>query len=121
MYFTNSEKAAILKVMASIIVADKKVHPNESNWLEIVSSKLGVDPLVENLADNMNQNETSHTISNMNIAQKRMVCAILIGAMMADNEADWRESMTLNYIISECNLPRLSNSEYQQELALLLK
>lgn len=116
MYFTNTQKAAILKAVSSIIVADQHVHPLEMEFMNRVSAKLGIDSTIERIADGMDQNDTTQTISSMNSAQKRLVAATIIGTLMADDKVDFRESVTMGYIFEESNLPRLSNAEYMNEV-----
>ena len=116
MYFTNTQKAAILKAVSSIIVADRHVHPLEMEFMNRVAAKLKIDSTVEGIADDMNQDDTTQAISSMDSAQKRLVAATIIGTMMADNKADFRESATMGYIFEECGLPRLSNAEYMNEV-----
>lgn len=119
MYFTSKEKQAILSVFGQMIKADGRIDSGEIAMTIFIVDKLKVEKTDLDASLKIPVNEQLSIISQMNQAQKRLVFAILLGAMLADKEIDNKEKGLLTLIGAFCDLPTLNPEEVMEELQKL--
>lgn len=114
--FINDEIVAVYKAADLMVLADKKVLPEEIATVEEAMGKLGIISLldlekIKVSANEMSEEECYGQLAFLNDEQKRFVSAILGAISSSDGDIDDLELELWRDICYKCDLPKMSNRQ----------
>lgn len=111
MYFTNSEKQAIYRLLMNMSLVDNDIDSKEVILTMAVVEKLGISDYDIDRATSITINDALEIVSNMTSAEKDFVCSAL-GTMIAiDGEFNPKEMLLWGIITERCGFPEMNLKE----------
>ena len=111
MYFTNSEKQAIYRLLMDMSVIDNDVDSKEVILTMAVVEKLDISDYDRDRATAITIENALEIVANMTSTEKDFVCSAL-GTMIAiDGEANPKEMMLWGIITARCGFPEMNLME----------
>lgn len=115
MQLTNIELAAVLKLGSDMLMADGKIHENETAVLTIEVMKFGVTPEklehLLKLAKAMDPVEAIATVESFDNEEKKHVTSFLAAVMASDGEIADSELALWNLVSGLASLPTMTVQE----------
>ena len=111
MYFSSSEKAAILRLFVLIIGADNRIDKSEMALSALYSKKLSITPTEIELSKTIDNQTALIIVSGMTDEEKKVVCALLGELMAVDGEVAENEQVVWSLISEICGFPQMSIRE----------
>ena len=114
--FTEKEIIATYKAADLMVLADKKILPEETATVNDAMAKLGVFNLkeledIKIAANEMQEDECYGLLAFLDYEQKKFVSSMLGSISSSDGDIDDSELELWRSICSNCDLPKMSNRQ----------
>lgn len=121
MYFTNQEKAAIVKLEKLMVAIDGKLEKNEGIVMAHEMQRMGVTDAkaVLEAADAMDFGTACSIVSKLSASDRKYVCAVLGTIIAADYNIDSTETKMWSLLTVLCNFPEMTIAQAVEYLAKL--
>lgn len=104
MSWTIKEKFAVLKSIAFLVGADKRIAPQEMALISGFLKKYGLDISAMNEQAKMTQSEMENIISNFSKTDKELVISYWKEAITCDGDIDDREVKVMVMMAENCDI-----------------
>jgi hypothetical protein len=113
MYFTETERVAIVKLTQLIIAADGKVKDIEVAVVAREMHRMGISNAqpVLTASNEMDFGTACSIVSKMSAAEKRYVCAVMGAIIAVDLDIDETETDMWSLISLLCDFPEMTITE----------
>ena len=121
MYFTDQEKAAIVKLAKLMIAIDGKFEKNEGIVMANEMIRMGItDPKpILAASDAMEFGAACSVVSKMSSTEKKYVCSVLGTIIAADYDIDETETKMWTLMSVLCDFPEMTIAQAVEYLAKL--
>ena len=121
MYFTNSEKQAIYRLLMDMSLIDNDIDSKEVILTMAIVEKLNISDYDRDKATAITIDNALETVSNMTSTEKDFVCSAL-GTMIAiDGEVNPKEMLLWGIITERCGFPEMNLMEAGEKLQRYLQ
>lgn len=111
MYFTNSEKQAIYRLLMDMSLIDNDIDSKEVILTMAIVEKLNISDYDRDHATAITIDNALETVANMTSTEKDFVCSAL-GTMIAiDGEVNPKEMLLWGIITARCGFPGMNLME----------
>ena len=111
MYFTNSEKQAIYRLLMDMSLIDNDIDSKEVILTMAIVEKLNIFDYDRDRATAITIDNALETVANMTNTEKDFVCSAL-GTMIAiDGEVNPKEMLLWGIITEQCGFPEMNLME----------
>ena len=116
MYFTNSEKQAIYRLLMDMSLIDNDIDSKEVILTMAIVEKLNISDYDLDRATAITIDNALETVANMTNTEKDFVCSAL-GTMIAiDGEVNPKEMLLWGIITERCGFPEMNLMEAGAQL-----
>lgn len=121
MYFTNSEKQAIYRLLMDMSLIDNDIDSKEVILTMAIVEKLSISDYDRDRATAITIDNALETVANMTNTEKDFVCSAL-GTMIAiDGEVNPKEMLLWGIITERCGFPEMNLMEAGEKLQRYLQ
>lgn len=121
MYFTNSEKQAIYRLLMDMSLIDNDIDSKEVILTMAIVEKLNISDYDRDRATAITIDNALETVANMTSTEKDFVCSAL-GTMIAiDGEVNPKEMLLWGIITARCGFPEMNLTEAGAKLQRYLQ
>lgn len=121
MYFTNSEKQAIYRLLMDMSLIDNDIDSTEVILTMAIVEKLNISDYDRDRATAITIDYALETVANMTSTEKDFVCSAL-GTMIAiDGEVNPKEMLLWGIITARCGFPEMNLMEAGAKLQQYLQ